>query len=76
MSSDPIIVTLSEAVKVKSWDKDADVMFSQRAKLFRFDSDSSQWKERGVGELKIMKHHHTQKVKLVMQPDQILKLCC
>ena len=70
------IVTLPEAVKVKSWDEDADVMFSQRAKLFRFDSNSSQWKERGIGELKILKHHHTQKVKLIMRRDQILKLCC
>ena len=29
-------------------------LFTQRAKEYRFDS--GQWKERGIGEMKIMKH--------------------
>ena len=29
-------------------------LFTQRAKVYRFDS--GQWKERGIGEMKIMKH--------------------
>ena len=70
------IISLSEAVKVKSWDEDADTVFCQRTKLYRFDSDTGQWKERGVGELKIMKHRRTGRVKLIMRRDQVLKICC
>jgi hypothetical protein len=70
------IVSLPEAVKVKSWDEDADTAFCQRSKLYRFDLDTSAWKERGLGELKIMRHRHTGQVKLIMRRDQILKICC
>ena len=70
------IVSLPEAVKTKSWDEDADTVYCQRAKLYRFDGGSGQWKDRGVGELKIMKHRHSGTVKLIMRRDHILKICC
>ena len=69
------VVTLPESVKVKSWDDDAGVLFSQRAKLYRFD-EHGKWKERGRGELKILRHRETGKVKLLMRRDQTLKICC
>ena len=31
-------------------------MFTQRAKLYKYDTKLNQWKERGIGELKIMSH--------------------
>ena len=70
------IVSLPDMVKMKSWDEDANTLFSQRAKLFRFDEMLSEWKERGVGELKIMKHRISGKVQLIMRREQIFKLCC
>ena len=70
------VVSLPEAVKLKSWDEDADTMFCQRSKLYRFDLDKNVWKERGVGELKIMRHRNTGQVKLIMRRDQVLKICC
>ena len=33
--------------------------FSYRAKLFRFDKDANQWKEKGLGEMKILRHKET-----------------
>ena len=69
------VVTLPETVNIKSWDDDADTLFCRRCKLYRF-TDERQWKDRGVGELKIMKHRVTGKVKLIMRRDQIFKLCC
>lgn len=48
---------------------------SRRAKLFRFDTSSSEWKERGTGEVKLLKHKETQKVRLVMRRDKTLKVC-
>lgn len=37
-------------------------LFCERAKLFRFDKDTKEWKERGIGELKILKNNTTKKV--------------
>ena len=34
-------------------------VFAYRAKLFRFDSDANQWKEKGLGEMKILQHKET-----------------
>ena len=70
------IVSLPETYNVKSWDEDAETLFCCRAKLYRFDESVKQWKERGVGDMKIVQHQQTMKVRLIMRRDQILKLCC
>ena len=70
------IVSLPETYSVKSWDDNAQTLFCHRAKLFRFDEPTKQWKERGIGDMKIVQHHQTMKVRLIMRRDQILKLCC
>ena len=69
------VVTLPEAVKMKSWDDNAEVLFCRRTKLYRYD-EHRKWKERGRGELKILRHGETGKVKLLMRRDQTLKICC
>ena len=48
------VAQLSEVVNMKTGEEDENVLFSSRAKLYRFDTD--QWKERGVGDIKILKH--------------------
>ena len=58
-----------------SGEEDEDVIFSERAKLFRYDKDPGQWKERGVGNLKLLKHKITGRVRVLMRRDQIFKLC-
>ena len=70
------IVSLPETYSVKSWDEDAVALFSHRAKLFRFDVSTKQWKERGIGDMKILQHLETKKIRLIMRRDQIFKLCC
>ncbi len=70
------LVSLPETYLMKSWDEDAEILFLQRAKLYRFDGSMKQWKERGVGDMKILQHPETKKVRLIMRRDQILKLCC
>ena len=70
------IVSLPETYSVKSWDEDAKVLFCHRAKLYRFDEAVKQWKERGVGDMKIVQHNETKKICLIMRRDQIFKLCC
>jgi Ran-binding protein 1 len=47
----------------------------RRAKLFRFDSASTEWKERGTGDVRLLRHKHTNKIRLVMRRDKTLKVC-
>ena len=44
-----------------------------RAKLFRFASN--EWKERGTGDVKFLKHKESGKTRIVMRRDQTLKVC-
>ncbi|KAI3961376.1 hypothetical protein MKW92_050454 [Papaver armeniacum] len=46
-----------------------------KAKLYRFDKDKYQWKERGVGFLKLLKHKQTEKVRVVMRQSNTQKIC-
>ncbi|MCD7468976.1 Ran-binding protein 1 c [Datura stramonium] len=46
-----------------------------KAKLYRFDKDGNQWKERGAGTVKLLKHKETGKVRLVMRQSKTLKIC-
>ncbi|CAH2069514.1 unnamed protein product, partial [Thlaspi arvense] len=46
-----------------------------KSKLYRFDKDGNQWKERGAGTVKLLKHKQTGKVRLVMRQSKTLKIC-
>ncbi|XP_016339596.1 E3 SUMO-protein ligase RanBP2-like isoform X2 [Sinocyclocheilus anshuiensis] len=69
------VVPLPDLVEVSTGEENEQVLFSHRAKLYRYDKDLSQWKERGIGDLKILQHFETKRVRLVMRRDQVLKLC-
>jgi E3 SUMO-protein ligase RanBP2 len=64
-----------KAVEVKTGEEDEDVILKQRCKLFRLDTNAKEWKEKGVGELKLLKHKKTDVIRLLMRRDQVLKLC-
>lgn len=63
-------------VEIKSLEEDEETLFTIRAKLFRFDSsaDPAEWKERGTGEVKILKHEDDY-VRILMRRDKTLKIC-
>ena len=46
-----------------------------RAKLFKFDRESREWKERGTGDVRLLKHKDNGKTRLVMRRDKTLKVC-
>jgi len=68
------IVPLPELVTVTTGEEDEEVVFKHRAKVYRFDSDTKQWKERGVGDIKILKHPQTLKYRVLLRRDQIHKI--
>ncbi|KAJ3803165.1 RanBP1 domain-containing protein [Lentinula aff. detonsa] len=69
------VIKLTEQVDTKTHEEDEDVLFKMRAKLFRFDATSSEWKERGTGDVRLLAHKETKKVRLVMRRDKTLKVC-
>ncbi|XP_026128498.1 E3 SUMO-protein ligase RanBP2-like isoform X2 [Carassius auratus] len=69
------IVPLPDKVDVKTGEEEEEEMFCKRAKLFRFDSETKEWKERGIGSFKILKHKSSGKVRLLMRREQVLKIC-
>ncbi|XP_022754392.1 putative RNA polymerase II subunit B1 CTD phosphatase RPAP2 homolog isoform X2 [Durio zibethinus] len=68
------IVKLDE-VAVSTGEENEDPMLDLKSKLYRFDKDGNQWKERGVGTVKLLKHQVTGKVRLVMRQSKTLKIC-
>ncbi|XP_072571698.1 E3 SUMO-protein ligase RanBP2 isoform X2 [Paramormyrops kingsleyae] len=69
------IIPLPDKVDVKTGEEEEEEIFCSRAKLFRFESDSKEWKERGIGSVKILRHKTSSKVRLLMRRDQVLKIC-
>ncbi|CAZ83733.1 unnamed protein product [Tuber melanosporum] len=64
-----------EKVEVKSNEESEEEVFKMRAKLFKFDKDSREWKERGTGDVKLLKHRENGKTRLVMRRDKTHKVC-
>lgn len=69
------VVPLPDLVEVTSGEENEQVLFSHRAKLYRYDKDANQWKERGIGDIKILQNYDDKQVRIVMRRDQVLKLC-
>lgn len=51
-------------------------MFCNRAKLYRFDNVTKEWKERGVGEMKILYHADHGSYRLLLRREQVHKIVC
>lgn len=69
------VVPLPDLVEISTGEENEQVVFSHRAKLYRYDKKASQWKERGIGDLKILQNYDTKRVRLIMRRDQVLKIC-
>jgi len=69
------VIKLTEQVDTKTHEEDEVSLFKMRAKLFRFDPKAAEWKERGTGDVRLLEHKETKKVRLVMRRDKTLKVC-
>merc|ERR1711998_515116 len=70
------LVQLAE-VQVCTGEEDEEVVYSSRAKLYRWGEDvkgEKMWKERGTGECKLLKHHDTGKIRVLLRVDKTRKI--
>lgn len=70
------VIPLPELVDVKTGEESEEVIFNERAKLMRFESGSKEWKERGLGQMKILKNTITGVTRFLMRREQVFKVCC
>lgn len=72
----PPIITLPE-VHVWSGETDEEELFKIRAKLYRYahECEPPEWKERGTGDVKFLKHEENKTIRLLMRRDKTIKVC-
>lgn len=71
------VIPLPDLVEVKTGEENEAILFEHRAKLLRYVKESKEWKERGIGTMKVMVNKDDpNKVRLLMRRDQVYKLCC
>lgn len=69
------MIRLTEKVETKTNEESEEQVFKMRAKLFKFVRDANEWKERGTGDVRLLKHKENGKTRLVMRRDKTLKVC-
>ncbi|KAH9883873.1 hypothetical protein F4778DRAFT_788152 [Xylariomycetidae sp. FL2044] len=69
------VVKLTEQVDVVTHEESEEQVFNMRCKMFKFVPESREWKERGTGPLRLLKHKENGKTRLVMRRDKTLKVC-
>lgn len=71
------VIALPDLVEAKTGEEDEIVLFEYRGKLLRYDSETKEWKERGLGIMKILSQKNdSNKVRLLMRRETIFKICC
>ncbi|XP_065055366.1 ran-specific GTPase-activating protein-like [Rhopilema esculentum] len=67
-----------EAKVLPTLEENETELLKLRAKSYRYvidEEDGPQWKERGLGEVKILKHESKGTARIIMRRDKTLKLC-
>ena len=65
------VIQLSE-VEVLSGEEGWTSLKSFRAKMYRYVDD--EWKERGIGDLKFLRHDESKKIRILMRRDKVQKI--
>lgn len=70
-----------EEVEVVSGEEDETVIYTQRGKLFLYGetlldvgSGKKSWKERGIGEIRILQHKEHQRMRVLMRQEKTMKV--
>lgn len=68
------IIPLPDAIVVSTGEEEEEILFNERSKLFRFDVENKEWKERGVGQMKILYHPVNSKLLSIIVFEMIIFL--
>ena len=66
------ILQITKLDTIKTGEENDEIIFKHRAKLYRFDK---QWKNRGIGDIKLTKNVKTGYCRVIMRRDIVYKLC-
>jgi len=66
-------------IEIKTCEEDEEILLRDRARMYRFGPDdhdkSPQWKERGTGDVKLLKDRQTGMIRLLMRRDYTHSIC-
>lgn len=68
-------VVALKPVEVSTGEEQDEVLYKQRAACYRFDSDSTSWKERGRGDVKLLQNKESKSIRVLLRQEKTLKLC-
>ena len=71
MQNQPLPVVLP-VVQVSNGEENEDIIFKMRAKIYRWRDD--EWKERGTGIIKILRHKTNYRIRFIMRQEKTLKV--
>lgn len=63
-----------EEVETTTGEESETALLEIKCKLYRFDTDASEWKERGVGHIKLLENKENKKIRLLMRQEKTLKI--
>lgn len=70
-----------EAVEVVSGEEDEDILLNKRAKLYQFSESllnkgtgTKTWNERGLGQMKLLKHRENSIIRVLMRQEKTMKV--
>ena len=58
-------------VEIKTGEEDEECIFKMRARLYRWRD--GEWKERGTGEVRLLRHKENKKIRFILRQDKTLK---
>lgn len=63
-----------DEVEVKSGEEDEEVLLDVKCKLYRFVQETNEWKERGVGQSRVLQHKDHKRCRYLMREEKTLKI--
>lgn len=63
-----------EPVEVDSGETEETEIYTQRCKLYRYYAPTPEWKERGLGDVRMLKHNESNIIRVLLREEKTMKL--